>query len=47
MAYADRAIAYTLLGEDAAAQRDIARALEMGFDQKLLKDAIERVKSQR
>ena len=46
-AYANRAIAHTLLGEDVAAQKDIARAVEMGFDQRLVEDAIERVRSQR
>ena len=46
-AYANRAYAYTLLGRDAEAQKDVARALELGVDRAALETEIERLKSQR
>ena len=47
LAYANRAIAYTSLGDDAAAQEDLERAVDLGFDRGPLEAAIQRVKEQR
>ena len=46
-AYVNRARAYTLLGRDAEAREDIARAKELGADGDLLDAQIEAIKSQR
>ena len=41
MAYANRARAYTLLGEDAQAQQDVERAVKLGVDRAPLEAAIQ------
>ena len=46
-AYADRALAYTLLKKDKAAELDIDRAVELGVDRIELAAAIQELKSQR
>ena len=46
-AYADRAVARTILGLDIEAQRDAERAVELGIDRTLLEDLIERAKRNR
>ena len=46
-AYANLALAFTLLGKDKEAQQDVDRAVELGFDRGLLDSAIENAKKQR
>ncbi len=46
-AYANRAIAYTLLGKDAEANRDVDRAVELGFNRSVLDSDIERLRRER
>ena len=46
-AYADRALAYTLLGKDKVAELDIDRAVELGFNRVELEEAIRDLKKQR
>ncbi len=47
MAYANRAFVYTVLGNDAAAQQDIDRAVELGFDRDWLDQIIRQIIDQR
>ena len=47
LAYAGRAMAYTVLGNDDAAGRDISRAIKGGFDAKKLIAIINDLKNQR
>ena len=47
LVYASRAMAYTMLGNDAEAQEDIGRAVELGHDPRLLLRAIDELKKQR
>jgi len=46
-AYANRAISYTFLGQDAEAQHDIERSVELGVDRGLLESDIEEAKRHR
>ncbi len=41
--YANRAVAYTILGRDELAQRDVRQALILGFDRTLLEEIIQHV----
>ena len=43
-AYANRAIAYAILGRDELAERDLLQALKLGFDQSLLEEIIQEAK---
>ena len=43
-AYVNRAFAYTALGDDAAAQEDIDKAIELGIDSQALKEEIDSLK---
>ena len=43
-AYINRALAYTLLGKDAEANRDVDRAVELGINRSVLDSEIERLK---
>ena len=45
--FADRAIAYTLLGDDDEAQQDVDRAVGLGFGRGRLDGEIEEIKRQR
>jgi tetratricopeptide (TPR) repeat protein len=45
--YVGRALAHTQLGKDIEAEQDIAKAVELGFDRVLLRNAVERVRSLR
>ena len=47
LVYASRAMAYTMLGNDAEAQEDIGRAVELGHDPRLLLRVIDELKKQR
>ncbi len=47
LAYANRAIAYTLLDKDAEAQQDIDRAVELGVNRATLEGRVEQVKQER
>ncbi len=47
LAYAGRAMSYTLLSQDEEAQRDMAKAIELGFDPGLLIATINQLKKQR
>ncbi len=47
LAYANRAVANTLLGNDAAARRDADRAIQLGFDSALINEGIEWLKRHR
>ena len=47
LAYANRALYHTLLGNDAEAQQDAERSIELGVDRALLESAIEEAKKQR
>ena len=47
LAYVNRALAYTLLGQDKEAQQDMNRAVELGSDRGPLEDAIEELMKQR
>ena len=47
LVHASRAMAYTLLGEDEEALRDIGRAVELGYDARRLVAAIDALKDQR
>ena len=47
LAYASRAMSYTLLGNDPEAHQDIGRAVELGYDPRLLLRAIDKLKDQR
>ncbi len=47
LAYYNRALASTLLGNDAAARQDIDRAVELGMDRATLEPAIDEIKQQR
>ena len=47
LAYADRALAYTLLGRDAEAQQDADRAVNLGFDPATLEKTIDELKKRR
>ncbi len=46
LAYAGRAMAFTLLGQNDQAQADIAKAVELGFDPSLLVALITELKNQ-
>ena len=43
----NRAKAYTRLGDDAAAQADVERAIELGFDAEELRAEMEKQKAMR
>jgi tetratricopeptide (TPR) repeat protein len=45
--YAGRAFAYTLLSKDKEARRDVARAVELGFESTLLEREIEELTKRR
>ena len=45
--YASRAKAYTLLGQDTEAQRDVKKAIELGTEANPLRGAIEQLKRPR
>ncbi len=47
LAYANRAVAYTLLGRDAEAQQDVDRAVVLGIDPAALRSEIERLRQLR
>lgn len=47
LAYAGRAMSYTLLSQDEEAQKDMAKAIELGFDPDLLIATINQLKKQR
>jgi Flp pilus assembly protein TadD len=47
LAYANRARAHTLLGQDTEAQQDLEKAVELGFDRESVEVEINRLKSQR
>ncbi|MFQ5917545.1 MAG: tetratricopeptide repeat protein, partial [Candidatus Binatia bacterium] len=47
LAYADRALAHTLVGRDAEAEKDIDKAVALGFDRALLEKEVEREKQLR
>ena len=47
MAYVNRAVTHTLLGNDNEAQKDADRAVELGFDRANLDNRIEGAKTQR
>ncbi len=47
LVYASRAMAYTMLGNDSEAQEDIGRAVELGYDARLLLSLIDELKNQR
>ena len=46
-AYANRARAYALLGNDKEAQQDVNRAVGLGIDRDMLDGSIEELKKQR
>ena len=46
-ACANRAVAYTLLCDDAKARQDADKAVALGFDRALLENAMEEAKEQR
>ena len=46
-AYAGRAVAYTILGNDEDAESDAEKAVELGFDSAILEEAIRDLKRQR
>ena len=43
-AYANRAVAYTILGSDELAQADLLQALKLGFEGSLLEEIIQEAK---
>ena len=45
--YANRALAHTALGNDQEAERDIEKAVELGYNADLLREAVEELKAQR
>ena len=45
--YANRAQAYTVLGMDTEARRDIEQAVDLGIDGTMLEDAIDELKGRR
>ena len=46
LAYTNRALAYTLAGQDEKAQQDVNRAVELGSDRGALDSAIEELREQ-
>ncbi|MCH8090313.1 MAG: hypothetical protein IH955_09905, partial [Chloroflexi bacterium] len=47
LSYANRALAYTIVGRDQEAQQDVARAVELGIDSAALIEQIEENRSAR
>ena len=47
LGYVNRALAYTVLGEDKEAQQDVDRAVGLGIDLGILECALEDAKKQR
>ena len=46
MAYANRAIGYTLTGKDVEAQQDVERVIGLGLDRKILESKINSLKQE-